>query len=367
MIKKSLLFVAMLVIILGSVVAALLLIAGCGDKNITHIESYKILDNNLGMISSDLLFRGSNWLVSDTTVILDKVDRAFRHGDTYFVNSGYKVMKIAHDGSTEVVLDRRGRGPGEYSRILDFCLSDDSIFILDDSPKVLEYGMDGTHLKSASLDYLPASICFNSGSLIVTSACQEKVHHFHVLSSSTLKEEDSFGDYSEAELTYRHILSQNNFFQFGESLLYHELMNNTVSRITDKGLYPDKTFDLFGSNAPEEFWNKKYDNVVDIMMKLNDAGYCYGLEKYAESETRILFTYRSGMKDWMCLYDKKNDSSFQFNRIDFKEFGASVGIGDISFQFNSEEDISLYFPVEVMSENKLGFSDGQTLIFTGVL
>ena len=73
MIKKSLLFVAMLVIILGSVVAALLLIAGCGDKNIAHIESYKILDNNLGMITSDLLFRGSNWLVSDTTIILDKV------------------------------------------------------------------------------------------------------------------------------------------------------------------------------------------------------------------------------------------------------------------------------------------------------
>lgn len=352
---------------LASFVAALLLIAGCGDKNIAHIESYKILDNNLGMITSDLLFRGSNWLVSDTTIILDKVDRAFRHGDTYFVNSGYKVMKIAHDGSTEVVLDRRGRGPGEYSRILDFCLSDDSIFILDDSPKVLEYGMDGTHLKSASLDYLPASICFNSGSLIVTSACQDKVHHFHVLSSSTLKEEDSFGDYSEAELTYRHILSQNNFFRFGESLLYHELMNNTVSLITDKGFSQKKTFDLFGKNAPNEFWNKKYDSVVDIMMKLNDAGYCYGLEKYAESKSRILFSYRSGMKDWMCIYDKMTGSAVQFDNIYFKEFGASAGISDISFQFNSEEDISLYFPVEVLSANKLGFNDGQTIVFTGLL
>ena len=319
------------------------------------------------MISSDLLFRDSHWLVSDTTTIMDKVDRAFRQGDTYFVSSGNKVMKIVLDGSTEVMLDRRGRGPGEYSRILDFCLSDNSVFILDDSPKVLVYGMDGAHLKSASLDYLPASIYFNAGSLIVTSACQDKVHRFHVLSSSSLKEENSFGDYSEAELTYRHILSQNNFFRFGEILLYHELMNNTVSRITDKGQYPDKSFDLFGRNAPEEFWNKKYDSVVDIMMKLNDTGYCYGLELFAESETRILFSYRSGMKDWMCLYDKENGSAVQFDSIYFKELEASASISDISFQFNSDEDISLYFPAEVISANKIGFNDGQTIILSGEL
>lgn len=349
------------------IITVIFLVTGCGDKNITHSELYKICENNIGTISSDQLFSDSEWLVTDTVVFLKNVDRAIRCGDAYFINSGYKVVKVAHDGSSEVLLDRRGRGPGEYSRILDFCLGDDSIFILDDSPKVLEYGMDGTIIKNISLDYLPATICFNSGSLIVSSACQDKVRRFHVLSPLSLKEENSFGDYSEAELTYRHILYQNNFFRFGEVLFYHELMNNTVSRITGKGYSPEKTIDLFGRNAPEEFWDKKYDSVVDIMMKLNDADYCYGLADYAESKTRILFSYRNGMKDWMCLFDKETGLAVQFDTIDFKEFGASIGINGISFQFNSEDDISLYFPVEALSANKKGFSDGQTVIFTGQL
>ena len=67
------------------------------------------------------------------------------------------------------------------------------------------------------------------------------------------------------------------------------------------------------------------------------------------------------MKDWMCIYDKMTGSAVQFDNIYFKEFGASAGISDISFQFNSEEDISLYFPVS----SKNGFLGSGSIFKAG--
>lgn len=105
---------------------------------------------------------------------------------------------------------------------------------------------------------------------------------FHIYDNRTLQRVSSFCPINKAEMNYRHIINQKNFYMIGDRLLFHEPMNNTVYAIdSTMEISPVYEFSLCGKNPPSAFWTQKFTSIMDInnqITKENIAlGYLYML------------------------------------------------------------------------------------------
>lgn len=304
-------------------------------KNIT--ESVKVKD-----VFSDLKF--INLEVNDSCLMRNsrKITLA---DNTLFISDGSSIFQYSTDGRHIRTLNRKGRGPQEYYDVLDFIVHDNTVYIIDRNRKILKFTTDNKYLASNTLDFFPATLYqLNHKELLLTSAYQNEVDKFHVFDSESLQEISSFHTIEKAELSYRHIMNQTNFFEFDKKLLFHEPMNNYLSRIDNNSASFLYHFDFYGMNPPSDFWTQTYSNVMDINMKATREKYCFGIPVYAENRDNILLSYRDADKYLLCLYSKRNGDAIQFESIEFFETMPPVRIEDLSLNFFSEKNMTIAIP-----------------------
>ena len=265
---------------------------------------------------------------------------------TLFLSDGRRVFQYSVDGEYIGALERRGRGPQEYSGIMDFAVDSSHIYLIDRNMKLLKYTLENDFVRGEKLDFFPASIYVDQGKILLTSAYQNEGDKFCLYDAATLQRERSFQPILKAEMNYRHIMGQSNFYTYNGRLLYHEPMNNSVYSLDLENCTYTETyrFDLNGHNPPAEFWNQTYANVVEINMTAAERGYSFGLPVFAMTDQYMLFTYRDGDAYRMCLYDRRKGTSRSFDALQFDEKMPAVPVADILFCFSDGKSLCMVLP-----------------------
>jgi hypothetical protein len=329
--------------LLPLLVLPLLLCTQC--RNDDPQNEITITHNHQSSVNIRDMFEEYKFVYLETTdsAIVGMPQKILRKGELLYINDGKTLFQYSTQGDFLRALRRQGRGPGEYSQISDFVVTDKAILVLDRNQKALiEYDLLNNHVDTYPLGLSVASF-------EVLDECRVLLHvAYQRESNEKIVEYDlrtkSFGNIfwpiHPSHNTYRHFMGQQNFYRYGDMLLFHEPMNNTIYKLTDNRATIRYNLNLFGKNPPEGFWDAEYIDVMDVMIRLNDSGYCYGTPVYAESDSQILFTYKEPAGYAMCLYEKGDGRSIQFDAITFStDESVSVNVADLNIIATDSENV----------------------------
>jgi hypothetical protein len=320
--------------ILPLLVLPLLLCTQC--RNNDPQSEITITRNHQSSVNVRDLFEKYEFVYLETTdsALVGMPQKILRKGELLYINDGKNLFQYSAQGVFERALRRKGRGPGEYSQISDFVVTDKAIFVLDRNQKTLiEYDLFNNHIDTYPLELYVASFEVRDECRVLLHVAyqrdsDEKIVEYDLCTKSF---GNRFWPIHPSHNTYRHFMGQQNFYRYGDMLLFHEPMNNTIYRLTDNGTTVHHNLNLFGKNPPASFWDAEYADVVDIMVRLNESGYCYGTPVYAESDHQILFTYKEPAGYAICLYEKGDGGSIQFDAITFSsDESVSVKVADLN-------------------------------------
>lgn len=99
---------------------------------------------------TDSLFEYSDYIVLEATEqsLIKKIDKIYLADNRIYVLDGLsRIIIFDRNGHFLSSIDHHGNGPGEYLKLQDFDIVDDTLFLLDSqSPKILKYSTDNTFL-----------------------------------------------------------------------------------------------------------------------------------------------------------------------------------------------------------------------------
>lgn len=142
------------------VVVQMILVQNCASG--PDIQYDNNLDCDLDSMKSDMpeYVKNITYLPLESTgdEIFRNIDKMlFRNGLIYIADyRSAKVIAYGMDGKTSFVIDRKGRGPGEYLDIKSFTVDDRFLYILDNfNRRISLYDcMDGTFVRSSAIDFI---------------------------------------------------------------------------------------------------------------------------------------------------------------------------------------------------------------------
>ena len=316
-----------------------------------YIRENKVYEIKAEDLFSKIRYIGLDYIESHP---IGNIKKTYLHNDTLFISDGRTIFQYDLNGHYLQSLNRRGRGPEEYYNIMDFTVDDKYLYIVDQNKKILLYTTNNEFVQTSRLDFFPASLWpFGEYEFLLTSAYQDDVDKFHIYDNRTLQRVSSFCPINKAEMNYRHIINQKNFYMIGDRLLFHEPMNNTVYAIdSTMEISPVYEFSLCGKNPPSAFWTQKFTSIMDINNQITKEKYCIGIPIYAESPENILLTYRDADKYLMCIYSKENETATQFESIRFSELMPPISIGDLSWNSYGKTNFTDAIPcTSIFDEN----------------
>lgn len=329
---------------------------GCSRIS-SDVKIISLKDNLQSEISICDLFEDLTYVTIDSSdsssaPLIGMITKSLLYDNKIYISDLKNIHIYDLSGAFITMLSRYGRGSNEYLGINDFAVYDDQILILDQNKKLLKYAIDGTCLQSLTLDFYPSSLCVvDSEQLLLTSAYQAEEDKFHVYNLNTLEKVNSFYPIEKPQITWRHFRGQTNFYRYKDKLLYHEPMNNTLYNLRDTTLMPIMNVDLFGRNAPDDFWQRTFDNVMDINLEANDQKYCFGIPSYCENDDNLWFTYRDGANYRICLYSKDDMSSIQSSNISIPELSANISVDEIYFSLESDHEQMMVITGDMLNED----------------
>lgn len=336
---------------------ALVFVSACqSGKRADKIQTIKISDTQVDCIDLSAVFDIRQIVNIDTSVCrLGSIVKIKCNGDDIYVWDNQGIHRFSGDGNLVCNIGNKGRGHNEYLAIGDFDVSGSTVAVLDMYKKVLLFDTDGNYKSSNDLDFYAVGCLLTADRLVLTSGYQEITEKFHVLRLSDLTEESAFGECRENELTYRHFMQQQYFYRDGQGrILYHELMNNTVSLLTDDEFKPLYEFDLYGKTPPADFWNQRFENVMDVVTKLTDRGYCYGLPLYSVDGNRHLFAFNDNGEMKLALADTKQKTSSISSVVCYDNVFMASQYSSIQINLNSSSDISICVPSDKYCDTPSG-------------
>ncbi|MCI1785617.1 MAG: 6-bladed beta-propeller [Bacteroidales bacterium] len=314
------------------------------DHNNGPLETLMLKENIRDTLSADKVFRSVDYITLDVpdSVLMGYPSKIIRDGNKILISDGTKIFVFEKDGRYIRSVSRLGRGPGEHRGIRDFTADGNNIYMVDSNPKLLKYSVDGKFIEDLPLGSFAATVQpLGNGNLVVTSAYQANEAKFKLFDESTLKEVSSYCPVDEAEMKYRQIIGQNNFFRYKGFLLFHEKWNSDVYKLGNDGYSILYHIDFFGKNIPSAFLHDHYSDVIDFSMKLNGKGYSYLLNDYAESAENILMKIMDNGKVYMCLYNKRTKASTLFRYMKMQKGVPAVDVKTMPANFYSEDSMFL--------------------------
>ncbi|MDR2911667.1 MAG: 6-bladed beta-propeller [Bacteroidales bacterium] len=299
----------------------ILFVFGCKSSNNEEIDTISIENNISDAISIDDIFKEYKFISLEATTDSSLVGvprKIALKNDVIFVSDGRRLFQFNTDGSHIRTLNKVGGGPQEYLGIWDFIVSDKEILIWDqNSRKLIRYTLDNEYINSYVIDNFAATIhLVDRDKVLFSSSYQSNDEYkFTVRDLETMNIVASFHPVNKNQITYRHFAEQDNYYVYKNTLLFHEPMNNYIYEIGNNKFEPVRYLDIYGKNPPEEFLEEKHEDIMDIIVKAQTNGYCYGAPMYAESNDQIVFSFRAEDRTMLCSYSKETDKSIQSEKI----------------------------------------------------
>ena len=238
-----------------------------------------------------------------------------RNGIFYLLDGqSKKLYAIASGGNIEYVIDRVGRGPGEYLRILDFDVSKDgSVYLLTGEGDEVMLFSEGSFIKKFQIGFRASSIAFMDDNDVAFFKQRYEDDNLGknviIITDSQFNVKNSFFEESNTILTGsgEHLASGS-----GNSILCYQQYDNNLYWFDRDGLLSRQTIDFGEKVFPESFSAVEDFGVMLSMLSELSAYYinsCYENKQYI----LLNFTLCDHMNEnnsFICLYNKNDQKTF---------------------------------------------------------
>ena len=313
------------------------------DLAITAIEADITSDAELTLSE---YFENFKMLKLPSDIIIGEIERIkYENNRIYISDRQHSLFIFCEDGNLLTHFQKRGMGPGEYSRITDFMIDGEDIIVLDrNQHRLLTYDHSGESLSTRGIGYYAQAISplvDNTFFLFLGNDYSHKLRRF-----SNGQEDSAYLEVDE-DLSYLFIFSVQNFFRHQESIYFFQPFNDTVYKSTSGG--PIKPFfyvDFKGNNAPESFY-KRHKDVVTFSNELQGSSYAVGVNNFALNDRFLMFSsfYQGNHK--LTVFDRNNDISKTYAAIrdDIYLPGLSIPVS----QFNYHASQRIIVPLDAFA------------------
>ena len=237
-----------------------------------------------------------------------------RNGMFYLLDGqSKKLYSINAGGNTEYVIDRVGRGPGEYLNILDFDVSKDgSVYLLTGEGDEVMLFSEGRFINKFQIGFRASSMAFMSDNDIAFFKQRYEDDHLGknviVITDPQFKVKNAFLEESNTILTGsgEHLASGT-----GNSILCYQQYENNLYWFDRDGILSRQTIDFGEKVFPESFLAvEDFGEMFPLLSEMS----AYYINSCFENKHYILLniTLCDHMNEndrFICLYNKNNQKT----------------------------------------------------------
>lgn len=238
----------------------------------------------------------------------------------FVLDESESLFVFDRDGRGRTILNRKGKGPGEYLDVLDFDLTSDSLICLSVYPsKLMYYTLDGSYVKEFPMES-------RGFELNLLSARQAVVYRNNVNSStesasSLLEVVDFSRNVSKSYLPGYTCLPHKMLPSFQQDRVFTETgtdeilfcnpLSNEIVGVDSTRVYVKYRLD-FGNRNPDKYLAEVLpDASMDAIDFVEKNFSLYGFNSCWENSTYMYVQYYDSGKFQSLLYDKKQNLSYK--------------------------------------------------------
>ncbi len=258
-----------------------------------------------------------------------------------------KILIFDSVGKPIFKIDKRGKGPGEYSYLIDFNVYDNDIELFDHrQQKMLIYDQTGSfkgewkcNLSAYSFGRIDTGLyAFYVG---VNGSEGEKNYKLKYYSKAEEKVVQEYFPVPENEYSFMYIL-ESNFSSATNPLLFYYMYNDTLYNLTPNGVHPFYAVDFGKYRLPQQLLTREYRDIREFFLSLNGLPYAHGILGVRQTSRSLIFQFS---------YKKRNNRHVYYYHKTQHALVASAYIDDMTMNgFFTRADYH-NLPVAV-SENK---------------
>lgn len=247
------------------------------------------------------------------------------------INSNQKIyLYDENNGSLLSIIDRQGKGPGEYIGLSDFYIDNDAIYVLDGrNHKIFKYDLQGNFVEQMYHGLLGSAFIKTDPEHFAIYIMSDKNEisgsRLNIYSLATRGIIRRYFEITDEEYQWQYVLDQRNFITNQDTTYFTCSFNDTIYRVETNVLMPHYVVDLGRNRTPGKFKQARYDDIRDFSEKAARQGYIYSVGVH-HAGSYIYLGFRYSGQFTHAIYSLKTGHSIVFDRI--KDFLAISGFDE---------------------------------------
>jgi len=284
-------------------------------------------------------FENFRMISLECDVVMGQINRIRYANNRIYVSDRNTMFIFSDSGEFLSHFSKVGRGPGEYIRLQDFAINNDTIIILDwDGRKLLQYNYLGKFFSEHRLGYFARAISpiINQYFFLYAGNEYDGVNNTHRLRRLRNGQPGSLClPIDRNKANYLHIQWQHHFFLHQDTVYFFEAFNDTIYKsVGGNKMKPAFFVDYKGKNVPASFFERNFADARDFFQEFHRrSSYAYGVSNFVINDHLLMFGsfYRGNRK--LTLFNRKNENSHTFSTIRDDVFfnGLTIPIAEFSY------------------------------------
>ncbi len=246
-------------------------------------------------------------LETDSTFFLESEPELYSNGEDYYIvnkrdyNLSHGVYRYSSNGKFMNPIGSKGRGPGEYLKIVDVQLKNDTILVFSNN-KMIKYSKSGALISEFNLSsYGDAFICTEEGNILTYYGYGSlKSYRFSLETAGDTTLIEKYFDSEQNKLFISNVPFAPIFSYNDDKLTVLDPINPIVYIYEDNRLTPYLFFDFGKYDISKEYYN--LNNVYESIDYLENNNYAE-IHRYLEGNNhKLVEIHLSGKSDLGGLY-----------------------------------------------------------------
>jgi hypothetical protein len=296
------------------------LLINCSKKTIENNHPHRIVsvDENISekKMFYSALFDSLKYvsLKTSDSILIKEVTKIKYFNDVIYVLDRRTQVLFAFNLNGELIwkIQHVGRGPKEYSQLVDFDVNEKSkkLLLFSRYEKIQVYDFDGNFIEEWKFPFRGISFATSENRMYIYTGGRvnfinnenEKYNLLFFDNKNILKGEIYFKKELESTMIYN---SPNSFCKYDNEIRFFMPFSNNIYSIKEDSVYVEYQFDFGKYNLPCDYFD---GHTPDDLVESN---YTYGLNSYWENKKYSCFNITSGRQNCEILYLKNKKVCFK--------------------------------------------------------
>lgn len=250
---------------------------------------------------------------------LGTVKRLYVKNDKIVIVSTGKIFIYSlKNGQLLSLIDKKGKGPGEYQTIDDIYLEADLIYVLDRLNRTIwKYDFNGNYtgkIDTRLIGYAFTKLNTDYFVIYINSDKSEKSdYRLNFYSFQQNKIVKKYFKISDSEYQWQYIDDLRNFIRSKKNTYFTYSFNDTVYTLDKNGIKPKYLIDFGKYSTPRDFLKRDYEDIIEFTSKASRKNYIYSIIGFHHTSDYIYFAYRFQGKFIHCIYSRNSKKVISFN------------------------------------------------------